>query len=264
LSDRAVLIYAPAYHNTSAGVRACHLLCHELRLRGVKAAMRITHGDWRPSPYDAPPVQVLNRYEIDDSVCVFPEYITHTTVKAPRAVKWWLQKPQHKLNIKGLTYVWSKAMGNHPRLMLDVIDLKLFYPKTGHGGGVAYYVGKGVKDEKLIPKGAVEITRETPPTRGDLANLLRAIDHLICFDGYTALATEAAMCGTPVLFANVPKELRKLNAAHEFGDDGFAYSMPELESKRANVLAMRARYEQLVPTFQDDIDYFVATLASKW
>lgn len=264
MSDRAVMIYAPAYHHMSAGVRACHMLCDELRKRGVVAAMRLTHGEWQPSPYNAPPVQVLTQKEINESICVFPEYITATSVIAPRAVKWLLAKPVTKLDVKGPTYVWTKSIGKHPRLMLDVIDLDLFKPKDGQGQGVAYYVGKGVKDESLIPEGALEITRGTPGTRQELANLLRSIDHLISFDGFTALASEATMCGTPVLFANVSKEQRKANASHEFGDDGYAYTPVELEQKRATVHLARERYEALRPEFIDDIDYFVAAMADKW
>lgn len=226
--------------------------------------MRITHGTWQPSPYDAPPVQVLTQKELNESICIFPEYITETNVIAPRAVRWWLQKPKQKLKVKGLTYVWSKPMAKYPRLMVDVIDTKLFSPKNRQGAGVAFYVGKGEFDPKQVPEGAVHITRENPPNRESLANLLRAIDHLICFDGYTALATEAAMCGTPVLFVNIPKEIRKLNAEHEFGEDGFAYSLTELEYKRGTVHLVRERYEALKSEFDDDVDYFVGAMASKW
>ena len=259
------MIYAPAYHHMSAGVRACHLLCQELRHRGIPAAMRITHGDWRLSPYDAPPVQILTQKQMNESICIFPEYITHTNVIAPRAVRWWLQKPIHPLDVKGLTYVWTKGMGKkYPRLMVDVIDLNLFRPKNGQGNGVAYYVGKGVKNEKAIPDGAIEISREFPQQRDQLAQLLRSIDHLICFDGFSALAMEAAVCGTPVLFVNVPKELRKINDAHEFGNDAFAYAPNELESKRATAHLAREKYESLIPEFADDVDYFIGAMASKW
>lgn len=264
MSNRAVMIYAPAYHHMSAGVRACHKLCEELRGRGIDAAMRVTHGTWQPSPFNAPPVQVLTQRQMNESVCVFPEYIIETDVQAPRAVKWWLQKPQQKLDVRGPTYVWQKAMGKHPRLMVDVIDLKLFTPKTGRGNGVAYYVGKGVKDEKVIPDGALEITRAFPTERQQLADILRSIDYLISFDGYSALALEAAMCHTPVLLANVPKEIRKLNDQHEFGDDFISYSLPELESRRDSVYLTRERYEALLPEFQDDVDYFAAAIEDKW
>ena len=264
---RPVLIYAPAYHHMSAGVRACYQLCAELRQRGIDAVIRPTHGSWRPSPYDAPPVQVLNQRQIGESICIFPEYIVDTEVKTPRAIKWWLQKPEIKLPLKGPIYVWSNAMGNYPRLMLDVLDTNLFKPSQMNRVAVAYYVGKGRKDDKFLPDGAVEITREYPKQREELALLLGQLDHLVCFDGYSALSCEAALMGTPVLMPTVDKSLRKLNEGHEFQiniSHGFAYSPEELPMAKANVGSFYNFYQSLKPVFKNDLDSFTEMILTKW
>lgn len=264
---RPVLIYSPAYHHMSAGVRACHLLCDLLRKNGIDAAMRITHGTWMPSPYDAPPVQTLTQRQINESICIFPEYITHTNVTTPRAIKWWLQKPQERLNLKGPVFVWSKGMGKHPRLMLDVLDTNLFRPSSMHRGVVAYYVGKGVKDDKFLPPNAIEISRAYPTDRNDLANLIGQLDHLVCFDGFSALSCEAALMGTPVLMPNISKDIRKLNEAHEFEikpERGFAYNEAQMSVARASVGTFYDFYKSLKPMFERDLFDFVDMLRVKW
>lgn len=264
---RPVLIYAPAYHHMSAGVRACHLLCEKLRERGFDAVMRITHGVWQPSPYNAPPVQILNQRQIGESICIFPEYITDTTVTTPRAIKWWLQKPQKKLPLKGPVWVWTQGIGNYPRLMLDVLDTKLFQPKTMNRIVTAYYVGKGRKDEKFLPDGAIEITREYPKNREELALLLSQLDHLVCFDGFSALACEAALMGTPVLMPTTPRDIQKINMQHEFGiklENGFAYSPLDLPTARANAGNFFEHYKSLIPMFDEDLDLFAEMLETQW
>lgn len=251
----------------SAGVRACHQLCDELRKRGFDAAIRSTHGAWQPSPYNAPPVQILTQQQINESICIFPEYIIETDVKTPRAIKWWLQKPKKRLAIKGPIWVWSKGMGNYPRLMLNVLDTELFKPMNMSRVTTGYYVGKGKKDSRFIPEGAIEISRAFPQQRHELANLLAQLDHLVCFDGYSALACEAALMGTPVLMPNVSKELRKMNEQHEFKigvENGFAYSQEEMPMARANAGRFYEFYKEIEPMFDDDLDLFADTLESQW
>jgi hypothetical protein len=264
---RPVLIYAPAYHHMSAGVRACHMLCGKLRALGFNAAMRVTHGTWQPSPYDAPPAQVLSQQEVGDSICIFPEYITATTIKTPRAIKWWLQKPTSPLKMSGPTYVWSKGIANKPRLMLDVLDTQLFRPSDRPRPLVAYYVGKGVKEERYIPENAIEITRAFPKERHELANLLGQLDHLVCFDGFSAISAEAALMGTPVLMPTVSKQLRKINEQHEFGirpEHGFAYTQDEMGVARASVRNFYGYYESIKPMFDQDLLEFAEMLRTKW
>jgi len=151
--------------------------------------------------------------------------------------------------------------------MLDVLDTKLFKPMSLNRTAVAYYVGKGRKDDAFLPPNAIEITREYPTKREDLALLLAQLDHLVSFDAFSALSAEAALMGTAVLMPTASKEIQKLNAKHEFGitpEHGFAYTPAQLPQAKAGAGNFYEHYQSLIPMFEEDLDLFAIMLETEW
>jgi hypothetical protein len=119
-------------------------------------------------------------------------------------------------------------------------------------------VGKGVKDESVIPTGSIEITRGNYTTRKEIAELLSSINYLISFDPFTAMNLEAVLCGTPVLVqGHHPVMSRQQIIDHGWTPFGVAWDMEELDEARAQVHLAWDHYRSMIPVFNRRVDEFV-------
>lgn len=229
-------IWIGGYFHMSGGIRALHILRDELCARGLEAWMSHERHD-------------------KNALAVYPEIVKGNPEGYERFVRWYLNKEDPTPD---LTFAWEAGMGDYPLLTVDIIERDLFRPGTGNRRGVAYWVGKGVKDERFIPDGAVEISRYNFPTRPELAKFMQGLDYLISFDPFTAVNVEAVCCGTPVLIRSQdPRWTRSMVQAHGWTPFGVAWSMEELHEARGNVRLAFDHYDSLRAVFQQRIDQFV-------
>ena len=232
-------IWIGSYYHMSGGVRALHILRDELLKRDIKAWMQ----------YDG-------KYD-PKMIGVYPEIIPNNPQQYSRVVRWKLNTAD--LPKEGPIFAWESGMGEHPLLTVNLLEPDLWTPNTGHRSGVAYWVGKGVKDERFIPDRAIEITRKNYTTRRELSDLIRGLDYLISFDPFTAVNLEAVVAGTPVLIRNTDTRwTREVIEQHDWLKYGVAWSMDSLDQARRDVhLAHDHYYQNLVPVFDKRIDEFV-------
>lgn len=231
-------IWIDGYFHMSGGIRALHKLRDELLKRGQNAWMKYEKHD--PS-----------------AIGVYPEIVSDNPSGYEKIVRW-------LLNTADLpddpTWAWESGMGDYPLLTVNIIELDLFKPRGSHRSGVAYWVGKGEKDEYFIPDRAEEISRDNYTSRESLAERLASLDYLISFDPFTAVNIEAVVSGTPVL---VRGQHRKMTSeeiqGHGWTPYGIAYSMSELDEARRTVHLAREHYESLLPVFDQRVDAFVET-----
>ena len=189
-------VWAPPYRHKSGGIRALHVLCEELRKRGQDAGIVSFLGDWQPSPYDAP------RFDHDatgDVIHVYPEIITDNPGGGLYA-RWLL----NKADLDGACWGWMPSM-RLPVLHVPIIDLRIFYPRSGSRRGVGVWCGKQLPNLSRIPDGATMINIDHPESREDLADLLGGFEYIISFDPFSSLVTEATLCGTPVRVFTTPQ-----------------------------------------------------------
>ena len=229
-------LWIDGYFHMSGGIRALHVLRDELVKRGMNAWMKYERHDER-------------------AIAIYPEIISDNPGGFDCVTRW-------LLNTADLpddpTWAWETGMGDHPLLTVNIIELDLFKPREGRRRDVAYWVGKGEKDECWIPDRAEEISRDNYTTRESLAERLASLEYLISFDPFTAVNIEAVVAGTPVLIRG---QHRKMTAeqieAHGWTPYGIAYSMSELEKARETVHLAREHYESLLPVFDQRVDAFV-------
>lgn len=229
-------VWIDGYYHMSGGIRALHCLRDELEQRGYKAWMKYQQHDER-------------------AIGIYPE-IVHDNPGNFEAVTRW------KLNTADLppdpTWAWEQNMGEEKLLTVNIIELDLFQPCDGQRQGVAYWVGKGTKDESVLPTNAIHITRENFTTRAALAQRLGSLDYLISFDPFTAVNVEAVVSGTPVLIrGDHPRMTQQQIIEHGWTPFGIAWDMEELEEARRTVHLARDHYMSLLPVFAQRIDSFV-------
>jgi hypothetical protein len=270
-------IWAPPYKNSSGGIRALHILCAELRARGHKAGMvPLWHRDGVPLrprmrreyggrvPLDAS----LDMAPSDaGTVNVLPEVLRGNPAAAGVTARFLGNRQMFPHDADDLVFVWDPSFDlSAHRLRVPIVETDLFHPRTGPRSGVAYWTGKGSSSnanitrtrqpERLVPRAATRITYTWPTSRADLAELLGSVDHLVCFDEWTAVAFEATLCGTPVLLRGNPSRMR----ASLEGGHGVS---PDLDEARATVHLAWERYQNVVlPEIAGDVDRFVEVTAA--
>jgi hypothetical protein len=229
-------IWIKGYDHKHGGNRALHVLRDELIKRDLEAWMSYEKHD-------------------PNAIGVYPEIVPDNPNGYQKIVRW-------KLNTANLpadpTWAWELGMGDYPLLTVNIIDLDLFRPRGLHRKSVAYWVGKGKRNEQFIPDIAEEIHRANHPDRTELAEYISGLDYLISFDVFSAINVEAVLSGTPVLMRGTDETFsREVIEAIGWTPYGIAWSMSELDEARRTVHLARDHYKTLLPVFDKRVDDFV-------
>lgn len=276
-------IVTPRYTNTSAGIKALHLLCHALNRAGERAYL-VIHPNWylkRPThpdlltPVLTPEAQALDFKRGLTPITVYPEVVTGNPFLAPLVVRYVLNFPgllggdatfHPDEYLLGYSHALAEHLGvPHRVLFIPVSDTRIFKPTPREQRrGTCFYAGKH-KDHhrgKLLPITAhsTEITRDLPDsqTPEQIAGLLRRSELFYCYEN-SALAIEALLCECPVVF--LPNEYFKQSiGAAEIGWDGIAWGADpaEIARAKATVVAGRANYLGTYPAFLKALKSFIA------
>lgn len=219
------LIWAPAYFRKSAGIVACHLLCEELRKRGVDAYIKSIVGPWLPSPYNAPQAPLLTRITAEREYahiypeCLYdgPTCIRDMPVRNGR-VYWWMLSPRVPIKDNDIPKMyWDYTYGTDKEEELLGCDVCSGNFSPGitptDRRGIAVYEGKSSIDYTLVEEirqlyaPGEEVYPVTvhgvPSTRyesGGLVDMLRKVRFTVLFDHMTAFCANSLLCGTPVYF----------------------------------------------------------------
>jgi hypothetical protein len=221
-------IYAPRWIESSAGIKALHLLCHALNEIGEMAFLVIceeSHGN-RPRINGLLKTPVLTQ-EIADShfkarltpITVYSETIPGNPIGAPFVVRFignylgLLGGPQDFAK-DDFIVAYSETLSKHAALKLDrediftlffhAIDPRSFEVEVEKEDFLLLYAAKyrifhGEPDFKSDLQ-VVEILRDGPlaQSRDELLYLLRRANGLVTFEN-SAIGMEAILSGTPVV-----------------------------------------------------------------
>jgi hypothetical protein len=191
-----------------------------------------------------------------ECIGIYPEIVSSNPQKYNRIARWLLNTAN--LPQDGPIFAWENGMGDFPLLTVNIIEQDLWKPYDGIRRGVGYWVGKGVKDERFIPDGAIEISRNNFTRREQLAERIRTLDYLISFDPFTAVNVEAVISGTPVLVrGDHPVMTKEQIMNHGWTPYGITWSMAGMDKARQEVSLAYDHYQSLLPEFSRRIDNFV-------
>lgn len=223
-------IVAPAYRQTSAGVRALHYLCHILNEAGYEAYVTtdVTSSYLRtPLLTDG----IRNRHATTDRlpIMVYPEVVPGNPLNGQVVARWLLNKPGHLGGDKTfpaseLLFFWDTWVLTEPlpaeRLSFPVVDSRIFNnrnnPHDKHREAFCYYAHKfirfgGVIDPYLTENG-ITLCQDVARPPEEIAAILRQCKVLYCYEPST-LVREAQACGCQIIYISTPY-LDTLNNAH--------------------------------------------------
>jgi hypothetical protein len=228
-------IYSPEYVNYHGGVRALHVLKDELIKRGYLATMSYENHK-------------------KGNFVVYPEVTPGNPLNAKHYCHWNLNYGSSE----GLTFGWDKNMGSNNVLTVNIFELDIFYPKNNERNGVAYWIGKGSANRFTIPNNFIEITRQYPSTRKELADFLASVEYVISFDDYSAICVEATLLGTPVVIQTQnPEASKKRLEDAGFPMYGMVFNINDLDIAKQEVSKNFEAYKKFAKVFDERIDNFI-------
>jgi len=213
-----IIIWAPPYRHTSAGVIVLHRLCHLLNKYGYESYLTTQKKkeDWN--------TPLLNKYDVLKDIVIYPEIVDGNLnyLCEKRTVRYLLNSPyawSNNVNFKykktdlivayEMDFIYKypteifnqENLDNAYHLKLSAIDPKLFYTDKN----------QKIKDRKIVFFGKLEtnlksfnlqnperyilLKQDTTKTREETAQLLRSAEEVYSFDPNSSLNTEALLCG---------------------------------------------------------------------
>lgn len=275
-------IVSPPYARTSAGIRVLHFLCHALNSIG-QAAFIVFRPETRDASVDPElATPVLDRHiaahhfaKRTTPIAVYPEVVKGNPIRLPVVARYVLNFPgllggdaafSPDEICFGYSGVLAEAVGVPANVLhIPIIDTRVFTPPEDGRirQGSCFYAGKlkeihgGTTFD--LPSDSVEIHRSGPKREEphEIAELFRRSELFYCFEN-SALATEAALCGCPVVFM-FNAFFQETISTDEMGWDGFARGNhpAEIARAKATVGNVRANYARTLPRFWQQLDRFV-------
>jgi hypothetical protein len=284
---RPYYIVAPHFTQASAGIRVLYMLCHHLNLKGEKAYILFNTYHKNSDEYYNYLAPHLNSdihgfYKKSnlEPIYIYPETIKGNPYKALHIVRYVLNYPGllgggTRYDNNELVYTYSEALRaslNHHDggvLYIPACDDAIFYPPTNKEHvryRKCFYAAKyqDIHQGKLfdLTNDCFEITRGRldSPTQREMADILRESEILYVYEN-TSVATEAVMCGCPVVF--IPNDFltEPPLALKETGDDGIAWGTEEKDILKAKETVHSAyqKYLDSCEKFYKDLDKFIKT-----
>jgi predicted O-linked N-acetylglucosamine transferase (SPINDLY family) len=248
LDQRKFLIAAPKYSHHSAGIHSLYNLCDALNNIGREAYIIhyefVKGADGEPStkfgfsanPNDYPknlphikmPLFAVGMFEIAefirDNYVVYPEVVRGNPLGANRVIRYVLNSEsangylmEHGKNDFILTYSRAYIENYHHELFqlfynplfndVDTLDYK-------HRTLDLTYIGKGTKYGPChIIKNTVELSRDWPREKSQLASLLRSTKYVFSWDSLSQTLVDSVLCGAvPVILRYDPHPPEKIDS----------------------------------------------------
>lgn len=248
-------IFTPDYDRKSAGNRVMHLLCHYLNTLGEKAHVVCNETN---KNLNTPIVHRIN----EDGIVVYPEIYKGNPLNATKIVRYILSDryKEEELQPRGMLWYYSKIYTKDEDrvLYLPSIDTKIFN-MDGVGERIKEYksIGRSKGVPETMGKDAIEITQDFPSTPEELANKFKHAKVFYCYHS-SALATEAILCGCPVVIVRNEKydfDFSRLDV----GMNGIAMNDDEesLEKARTTIPLAIVKYHQIQKDFLTKLRDFI-------
>jgi len=206
------VIYTYDYSPGIGGVKVMHKLCDMLNSNGAEAYLMPIHmrdDFFTCADYNTPLITQDVYSNLKDAVVIYPEGIQGNPLNSDNVVRWILGPPRtgdyesyskSDLVYWFMDYYYNDNLGQKEnQLFITEFHSDIFQNVGYDRAGSCYTIRKSNPSESdlIHPKDSVLIPFQ-PAVVGDLtglANLFNRTEKFYCYDNYTFLFTQAAMCG---------------------------------------------------------------------
>jgi hypothetical protein len=202
------VIYTYDYSPGIGGVKVMHKLCDMLNNEGFEAyLMPIFPRDefYVCADYNTPLVtqDILN--DIDNCIVVYPEGVQHNPLNAKNVVRWILGPSKQEdaetysksdLVYWYMDYYYADYLGQREnQLFISEFHSDIFVDHKWDRKGSCYTIRKANPTTLIHPKDSFFIPFNAAGDLKGLVELFNRTEKFYCYDNYTFLFTQAAMCG---------------------------------------------------------------------
>jgi O-antigen biosynthesis protein len=226
---RRFIIQGFGYRHNSAGVRVLHRLCHMLRSCGYDAAIETSalNPEWQAVSGDH------SQFDPLTDVAIYPEIQAGNPWGFKNVIRYALNHPGWTGAEK--VYPLSEYVMAHSKsiyqsvdpsnrfggiLNISIIEPHLFYFDKQIPRDIELfwvYKGAATRAKYKIPgeESMKEITHEWPASRPATAEILRRCKRFYSYDPFSAITTEAEICGAEVYMIQSDGEIKRHHADRE-------------------------------------------------
>jgi hypothetical protein len=202
------VIYTYDYSPGVGGIKVMHKLCDIINNSGFEAYLMPIHirdDFYTCSDYNTPLVteDILNN--LDNTIVIYPEGIQGNPLNAKNVVRWILgpfDEQSAKTYSKNdlvywyMDYYYNDYLGQKDnQLFISEFHSDIFKNVEYKREGNCYTIRKANPSILIHPKDSYFIPFEAAGDLTGLANLFNRTEKFYCYDNYTFLYTQAAMCG---------------------------------------------------------------------
>jgi len=202
------IIYTYDYSPGVGGIKVMHKLCDLLNNNGFESYLmpiNIRDDFYICSDYNTPIISQNILDNIEDTIVVYPEGIHGNPLNAKNVVRWILGPPLQKdfetysksdLIYWYMDYYYIDFLGQKEnKLFITEFHDDIFTNINYKRQGSCYTIRKATPKILVHPENSYFISFDSAGDLINLANLFNKTEKFYCYDNYTFLYTQAAMCG---------------------------------------------------------------------
>jgi hypothetical protein len=238
---KPIVIYTYDFDMGIGGIKVMHKLCHQLNELGYESYLMPIHiRDSFLIHYDNTPLVTHDILKnIKDCIVIYPEGIEHNPLGSKHVVRWMLGPAvQNICNTYGkndLILWFNKSycvdyLGQQDNI-LTIVEFHhdVFQNKKLDRNGSCYTIRKATPKKTQHPADAIFIPYEAAGNLLKLSELFNTTKRFYCYDTYTFLSIQAALCGCISIVIpdnNITKE-QWINSS-AFSKFGIAYGEDDI------------------------------------
>ena len=204
---KPIVIYTYDFDMGIGGIKVMHKLCHMLNELGYESYLMPIHlNSVFHVYYNHTPIvtqEILN--DIENCVVIYPEGIRYNPLNSKNVVRWILGPPvpevcktwnSSDMIMWFIDHYYEEYIGQrNNQLFLIESHPEIFFNTNQTRNGTSYCIRK-CKDPKFIhPIDSIFIPYHEAGNLISLSNLFNKTERFYCYDNYTFLSVQAAMCG---------------------------------------------------------------------
>ena len=204
---KPIVIYTYDFDMGIGGIKVMHKLCHILNELGYASYLMPIHmSDTFQIYYDNTPLvthEILN--DIENCIVIYPEGTQYNPLNSKNVVRWILGPPDNNVMLTWnksdmilwyMDYYYNELVGQRDNQMfVTETHCDIFYNHNIKRSGSSYCIRK-CKDPKFIhPDDSIFVPYHAAGNLVKLAKQFNQIEKFYCYDNYTFLYVQAALCG---------------------------------------------------------------------
>jgi hypothetical protein len=260
---KSFVVFTYDFDPGSGGIKVMHKLCDMLNKNGYQSYLLpvFNNHDFRVcADYDTPIVPSNIFENPDDYIFIFPEGIHGSSVhgQAPfKNIVRWLLGPYDEAAAKTygendlvywyMDYYYNEALGQKEnQLFVSEYHDGIFTDRGYKRQGSCFTIRKGKPEKYVHPSDAHFISFEAGRDQVALSELFNKCETFYCYDNYTFLYTQAAMCGCTTIVVPDPGADKEtwLNGSR-LNKYGVAFGEDDIPRAKETLPLMLAEIEQM-------------------